>query len=165
VVALGAAEIRFAVAYLLRLATTHLDLLVQGGPSETAALLAGIVRQFLPQFEHPDPSAAEIDAAATRAARALTKSIRTELAPFVAEIAVPIPGAALHGAVHDAGARAGLLACADLGAAMRVLCLVHGQDPTRGADALAAIPVAMGLMDFALSGEHEALVAALDAGS
>jgi fructose-1,6-bisphosphatase/sedoheptulose 1,7-bisphosphatase-like protein len=62
--------------------------------------------------------------------------------------------------VQETGARVGLLASGDLAGSLAALCAAHGQ-PLTPAGAL-AVPSALALIDFALSEEHEQLVAALD---
>src|SRR6185295_8709079 len=138
----------------------NFDLLAQGSAADAGVLLAGIVRQFVPEFHHPDLSEAEVVASSARVARAMPKALRPELAPFAAEIATPLgPGAFLL-AVQETGARVGLLASGDLAASLAALCLTHGQ-PLTPAGAR-EVPAALALLDFALSEEHEQLVGALD---
>ena len=146
-----------------RLMASHLDLLTQGSPGDAGVLLAAIVRQFAPDFHHPELADADVDSAAVRVARALPKALRAELAPFAAEIGVPFGLEGLVAAVQDTAARAGLLASGDLAASLRVLCAVYGQP--LAPDAVAAVPPAVALLDFALSDSYEELVSALDAGN
>jgi hypothetical protein len=93
-------------------------------------------------------------------AKAMPKALRGELAPFAAEIATPLGTDAFLLAVQETAARVGLLASGDLAASLAVLCAAHGQ-PLTPAGTL-AVPAALALIDFALSEEHEQLVAALD---
>jgi tetratricopeptide (TPR) repeat protein len=158
---LGPASLRFACAYTLRLVSTHLDLLAQGTPVDAGVLLAALVVQFIPDYRHPDLSEAEVAGASQRVSRILSKAQRTEVAPFAAEIAVPFPLDGLLFAVEEAAARVGLLASGDLAASLRTLMAVSGRPLTP--EALAEVPTAQALLDFALSDAHEELVATLDA--
>jgi tetratricopeptide (TPR) repeat protein len=158
---LGPGALRFAAGFGLRLVATHLDLLVQGAPSDAGVLLAAIVRQFVPDFRHPELPAADVESASARVARAMPKSLRAELGPFAAEIAVPFGLDALIAAIQESAARIGLLASGDLAASLRVLCTAFGQPLTP--EAVAAVPPASALLDFALSEAYEELVSALDA--
>ena len=159
--ALGSPAIRFACGYGLRPAGTDFDLLAQGSASDAGVLLAGIVRQFVPDFHHPELPEGEVVASSSRIARALPKALRAELAPFAAEIAAPIALETFLVAVEEAAARVGLLGAGDLGAALAVLCAAHGQPLTPAG--VQAVAVAVALIDFALSEEHEQLVSALEA--
>src|SRR5439155_27029760 len=113
-----------------------------------------------PDFRHPELSDADVESASVRVARALPKGLRAELAPFAAEIAVPFGLDALIAAVQDTAARTGLLASGDLASSLRVLCAIYGQP--LAPEAVAAVPPALALLDFALSDAYEELVAALD---
>jgi hypothetical protein len=159
-VALGAPAVRFACGYALRLLATNFDLLAQGSAVEAGVLLAGIVRQFVPDFRHPELPESDVVASSSRVARAMPKALRGELAPFAAEIATPLGADAFLLAVQETAARVGLLASGDLAASLAALTAASGQ-PLTPAGAL-AVPVAVALIDFALSEEHEQLVAALD---
>jgi hypothetical protein len=160
-VALGAPAVRFACGQSLRLIATNFDLLAQGNAIEAGVLLAGIVRQFVPDFRHPELSEGEVMASSARVAKAMPKALRSELAPFAAEIATPLATQGFLLAVQETAARVGLLAAGDLAGALAALTATCGQ-PLTPAGAL-AVPAAVALIDFALSEEHEQLVAALDA--
>jgi lipopolysaccharide biosynthesis regulator YciM len=163
IAALGSGAVRFACGYGLRLVASHLDVLTQGSPADAGVLLAAIVRQFAPDFRHPELVDADVESASVRVARALPKALRIELAPFAAEIGVPFGLEGLIAAVQDTAARTGLLASGDLAASLRVLCAVYGQP--LAPDAVAAVAPAVALLDFALSDSYEELVSALDAGN
>jgi hypothetical protein len=64
-------------------------------------------------------------------------------------------------AVHEAAARAGLLACGDMGTALHLLLATAGQPLSP--EGLLAVPAAVALVDFALSEDHHELVGALEA--
>jgi len=158
--ALGAPAVRFACGYCLRLIATNFDLLAQGNALQAGVLLAGIVRQFVPDFRHPELSEGEVVASSARVAKAMPKALRGELAPFAAEIATPLGADSFLLAVQETAARVGLLAAGDLAGSLAVLCAANGQ-PLTPAGVL-AVPAALALIDFALSEDHEQLVAALD---
>ena len=61
---MGPGAVRFAAARTLRLAATHLDALLAVSPEEAAALLVGIIRQFVPEYRHPDVRDALVEAEA-----------------------------------------------------------------------------------------------------
>jgi hypothetical protein len=161
IVAMGPGAVRFACGYALRLIATNFDLLAHGNAADAGTLLAGIVRQFVPDFRHPELSDGEVAASSARVARVLPKALRSELAPFAAEIATPLVLEGFLVAVQETAARLGLLASGDLGAALHVLCAARGQ--SLSPDGVRAVPAALALIDFALSEDHEQLVAAVDA--
>jgi tetratricopeptide (TPR) repeat protein len=161
-VALGTPAVRFAAAYGLRLIGTRFDLFVQSGPPEAAALLAGIIRPFVPDYHPPGVPAAVVEAAQGRVAKAMSKSLRAELGPFATEIAAAYAPEALFLDLQETAGRAGLLACGDLSVALEVLARAAGH-PKLTLAALAELPLAGRLADFAFSEDHEELVLALDA--
>jgi tetratricopeptide (TPR) repeat protein len=155
------AVLRFACAYTLRLMATHLDLLVAGTAEQAGALLAGIVRQVMPGFKHPELFEGDVVAASHRVAKTLAKILSGgELGPLAAEIAVPFLVEKLYIGAHETAARAGLLSCGNLGVALKVL--LQAQDRKPSVQALLGSPSAFALLDFALSENYEKLVAALD---
>jgi hypothetical protein len=158
----GRAAIRFAAGWCLRLVETHFDLLLEHSPMEAAALLAGVVRRFLPEYEYPDLEEGALAAAEMRVARALGKGRRTELHPFANEIAGAFSPNGLFLDAQETAARAGLLACGDLAAALDLIAAAAGR-PTSLLSELLEIPVAGRLVDFALSEDHEELAQALEA--
>ena len=152
--------IRFAGAYCLRLAETHFAFLLRDGPIEAAALVAGLVRQFLPEHRPPYLPEAALKAADARMSKAMSRPLRTELAPLATQLAAGCSPEELFTAAQEVGARAGLLACGDVTVALDVLAAFAG----RGDAALATLlelPLVKHLIDFALSDEHDALVAEL----
>ena len=110
IVALGTAAVRFAAARALRLTATDLDAILAVPPEEAAALLVGIIRQFVPDFLHPAVRDALVDAEAARAARLIPRKMKPAAAPFAIESAGPFDVAALHAAVRDGANATGLLA-------------------------------------------------------
>jgi tetratricopeptide (TPR) repeat protein len=163
IASLGPIATRCVSAYALRLIETHFDLLLEGGPTEMGALLVAIIKQFVPDFEHAEVPATAVQEATFRVAKALSKQLRSALAPHVAEIAVPFPLDATCTALQESAARIGLLACGDLASVLRVLFAAAGRE-LRLAD-LGSMALAPALVDFALSSPHDELVAAIEAQS
>lgn len=160
-VAAGApAGLRFAAGYCLRLCQSYFDLFA-AGPHPAGALLAGLIRQGLPGYEHPELEKGEIAEATSRVTRATSRSVRAEMAPFVAELASPFSCAEVHGAMLESAARVGLMASGDLAASLAVLLAAGGA--SLSPEALVGSPLAAALIDFALGEDHEQLGAALEA--
>ena len=72
---LGPAALRFAAARALRLTSTNLDAILAGSPGEAGALLVGIIRQFVPDYEHKEVPE---DLVAPEMARAVEETNRSE---------------------------------------------------------------------------------------
>ena len=157
----GRAALRFAAGWCLRLVETHFDLLLEHSPMEAAALLAGVVRRFVPDYEYPDLDDGALAAADARVGRALGKGRRTDLAPFASEIAGSFSPNGLFLDAQETAARAGLLACGDLASALDLIAAAAGR-PASSLSEVLEIPVALRLVDFALSEDHEELVQALE---
>jgi hypothetical protein len=163
IVALGAGAIRFAAARTLRLAATHLDMLLAVSPEEAAAVVVGIVRQFVPDFRHPALRDALVDAEAARAARLVPRKLKPTLAPFAIETAGAFDVAAVHAAVRDGANATGLLACADLPAALSVILTAAGTRGQRLAlSPIVAHPEALALLRFAVSDAYDELATAME---
>jgi hypothetical protein len=162
--AMGPGAVRFAAARTLRLAGTHLDAILAASPEEAAAMLVGIIRQFVPDFLHPGVRDALVDLEAARAARLIPRKIKPAVSAFAIESAGPFDVAALHAAVRDGANAAGLLASADLPAALSVVLAASGiRDQTLSLSPIAAHPEALALLRFAVSDAYDDLAAALDA--
>ena len=159
-VSLGPAALRFAAASCLRLVETHFDLLTQGGAAEAGSLVAAIVRQFIPEFGHPRLDGQTLAAAEARVSRAMARNLRTELGPFASQIAGAFSPEALYLDAMETGARAGLLACGDLPAALEVLARAAGH-PTATPANILELPLCNRLCVFALSDDYEELAQAL----
>ncbi|MDX2020716.1 MAG: hypothetical protein SF187_10765 [Deltaproteobacteria bacterium] len=155
----GPTAVRFAAGYTLRLVATHFDLLASSNPGPKV-LLTALVRQFLNVPPDDSVDEAAVQRALPRLLKALGRSQRAELRPFVAEIASPDSLAHVGNSVLETAARVGLLACGDLATSIQVLLAAAGQplSPTN----LAASPVAAGLFEFALSADYELLVRAIE---
>jgi len=165
IVTMGQGALRFAAARTLRLAATHLDMLLAVPPEEAAALLVGIIRQFVPEFSHPAVRDALVDLEAARAARAIPRRIKPNVSAFAIESAGPFDVAALHAAVRDGANAAGLLASADLPASLAVILATAGvRDQPLALSPIAANQEALAMLRFAVSDAYDELAAAMEAG-
>ncbi len=75
-VAMGPGALRFAAARTLRLCATNLDAILAVPPEEAAALLVGIIRQFVPDYRHPGVRDALVELEAARAARLIPRKLK-----------------------------------------------------------------------------------------
>ncbi len=164
---LGDPAVRFAAGRALRLIATHLDVALAGDRTDLGAWLAGVVRQFVPDYRHPDvPLDVTIERAA-RMARLMPRRLRQEVMPFAMESSAPLDLEALRAGILDGANRVGLLASGSLGAALRVLWATS-IDADRTATAhpppstFFGNAEAQALLVFALSDEYDDLVKALD---
>jgi hypothetical protein len=161
---MGAGAVRFAAARTLRLAATHLDIILAVPPEEAAAIVIGIVRQFVPDFLHPAVRDALVEVEAGRAARLIPRKLKPTLAPFAIETAGAFDVAGVHAAVRDGANAAGLLACADLPAALSVVLAVSGmREQPLTLSRITAHPEALALLRFAVSDAYDDLAAAMEA--
>jgi hypothetical protein len=161
--AMGPGAIRFAAARTLRLCATNLDAILCVPPEEAAALLVGIIRQFVPDYLHPGVRDVLVEPEAARAARLIPRKIKPAVSAFAIESAGPFDVAALHAAVRDGANAAGLLASADLPAALSVVLATSGmRNPTLSLSPIAAHPEALSLLRFAVSDAYDDLAAAME---
>jgi len=162
--AMGPGALRFAAARTLRLVATNLDALLAVPPEEAGALLVGIIRQFVPDYLHPGVRDALVDLEAARAARLIPRKIKPAVSAFAIESAGPFDVVALHAAVRDGANAAGLLASADLPAALAVVLASSGmREPTLTLSPIAANPEALALLRFAVSDAYDDLAGAMEA--
>jgi hypothetical protein len=157
---LGGHALRFAAARAARLVGTHLDLVLASSPPEAGALVGGVVRQFVPEYRHPGIRDELLDVEAERVAKALSRKVKQEVMPFAIESAGEFDLEGLHAAVRDGANVVGLLACADLPAALAVVLAGSGltlapADVARDAEALS-------LLRFALSDDYDDLAALME---
>src|SRR6185503_14982232 len=101
IVRMGPAAVRFAAARTLRLAGTHLDAILAVPAEEAAALLVGIIRQFVFEYCHFGVRDALADVEAVRAARLIPRKVKPLAQGFAIESAGTFDIAALHAAVRD----------------------------------------------------------------
>jgi len=169
--ALGPAALRFAAGRALRLCATQLDLLLAVPPEEAGGLLVGIIRQFVPDYRHEAVRDGLSAAETARVERALPKKLKQTLMPYAVESAGAFDLTELLVAVRDGANAAGLLACAELPAALAVILelsgpIVAGGTPPAGTltpAALAGNPEALALLQFAVSDRYDDLAQALEA--
>jgi hypothetical protein len=165
---LGQGAVRFAAGRTLRLVATNLDVLLAVSAEEAGALLTGVVRQILPEYQHPSVREALAELEATRAARLVPKKLKQQILPFAMECAGTYDLTALHAAVRDGANAAGLLAADDLPAALAVVLAAAGMgsaDPHRPLtlSPVVAHPEALALLRFAVSDDYDDLAQALEA--
>jgi hypothetical protein len=169
-VELGPAAVRFAAARTLRLTATHLDSLLALPVEEAGALLVGIIRQFVPDYRHAEVRDTLVDAEAARLDRLISRKLKQQVLPFAVESAGAFDLGALHAAVRDGANAAGLLASADLPAALSVVLALSGSVTAASAPqpgltlaAIASSPEALSLLRFAVSDGYDDLARALEA--
>ncbi|MES1210364.1 MAG: tetratricopeptide repeat protein, partial [Pseudomonadota bacterium] len=155
VIALGVAAVRFAGAAALRLAATHLNMAMAGPEADFGALLAGIVRQFVPEYTVPNILEEAMVARSTRVARLLPRRMRQDLMPFAMECSGPIDLGVVRTGLREAANRVGLLSAGSITPALAVLAARRGEPV--GADLLGDDD-ARALIDFSLSDEYDDLV-------
>ncbi|HTA20430.1 MAG TPA: tetratricopeptide repeat protein, partial [Polyangia bacterium] len=158
--ALGGHALRFAAARALRLVATHLDLVLAVPPADAGALLGGVIRQFVPDFHHPEVRDEVLDVEAERIAKILPRKLKPEVMPFAVETAGAFDVAALHAAVRDGANAVGLLACGDLPAALAAV--LAGSGRTLAPADLAPHAEALALVRFALSDDYDELGQAME---
>ena len=168
---LGPAALRFAAARTLRLTATHLDTLLAIPTEEAGALLVGIIRNFVPDYRHAEVRDTLVVAEAARVDRLIPRKLKQQVLPFAIESAGPFDLAALYAAVRDGANAAGLLASADLPAALSVVLALSGSVTAKSASAsepgltlaaIAASPEALTLLRFAVSDDYDDLARALE---
>ena len=167
---LGPAALRFAAARALRLTSTNLDAILAVPPEEAGALLVGIIRQFVPDYRHAEVRDSLVAPEMARAERAIPRKLKPQLMPFAVESAGAFDLPALHAATRDGANVVGLLAAANLPAALSVILEISGTTvtaPTPGAPgltlaAIGANPEALALLRFAVSDEHDDLARELE---
>jgi hypothetical protein len=160
ILTLGPHAIRFAAARGVRLAATHLDLVLRDTPPQTGALVGGIVRQFVTDYRHPDVPSDLMNAGTATVARVLSRRVRQEVMPFAMESAGGLDLAAMHEAVREGANQVGLLASGHLPSALSVVLAVAGRTLTMAH--VASNPEAMALLDFALSDGYDEICRELE---
>jgi tetratricopeptide (TPR) repeat protein len=166
IVDLGPGAVRFAAGRTLRLVATNLDVLAAVSVEEAGALLTGVVRQIVPEYEHPAVREALAEVETARAARLIPKKLKQQILPFAMECAGTFDLPALHAAVRDGANAAGLLAADDLPAALAVVLAAAGMgsaDRLLTLSPVVAHPEALALLRFAVSDDYDDLAQALEA--
>ena len=141
-----------------------------GSPEEAGALLVGIIRQFVPDYEHAAVPENLIAPEMARAERAIPRKLKPQVMPFAVESAGVFDLGALYAATRDTANVVGLLAAGDLPAALSVILEVSGgrapAKPRGGRgltlEAIGPNPEAMALLQFAVSDEFDDLARALE---
>jgi hypothetical protein len=134
-------------------------------------LLVGIIRNFVPDYRHAEVRDTLVVAEAARVDRLISRKLKQQVLPFAIESAGPFDLAALYAAVRDGANAAGLLASADLPAALSVVLALSGSVTAESASAsepgltlaaIAASPEALTLLRFAVSDDYDDLARALE---
>jgi hypothetical protein len=149
------AELRFLVGRSLKLALSSLAVPARLQPDELGVLLAGLLRQFSPDFSPPGLDPQLVAAEQQKLRRLIPNQMLQELAPFALGIAgSAFDHRAIWGAIVEGGNRAGLLAAGSLTAALgSVLRLGGYRDIHQGI----GDPLVAGVLRFAVSEDHAVL--------
>ncbi|MEO6955090.1 MAG: hypothetical protein ABI321_25040 [Polyangia bacterium] len=125
-------ELRFLFARYFKLAQLGLAVPLRLDPQALAALVAGVVRQFVPDFQPAGIDATLISAEAARITKLLPKKLLGELHAFALECATPsFDLLAISAGLAAAADRAGLLACGAPGPALTMLERMGAADAAR----------------------------------
>ena len=153
------AELRFLVGRSLKLATSSLAVPARMAPDEMGVLLAGLLRQFAPEFAPPALDPAAVAAEQQKLRRLIPNQLVQELAPYALGIAgAEFDHRAIWAAILEGGNRAGLLAAGSVAAALGALLRLGGyRDIHQGI----SDPFVANLLRFAVSEDHVALRAHL----
>ena len=130
----------------------------------------GIIRQFVPDYRHAAVREELAAPETARAERAIPRKLKPALMPFAVESAGAFDLPALYAATRDGANAVGLLAAADLPAALSVILEIGGTvvaPPPAGGPgltlaAIGANPEAMNLLRFAVSDDHDELARELE---
>jgi hypothetical protein len=158
--ALGGHALRFAAARALRLVATHLDLVLAASPADAGALLGGVIRQFVPDFRHPEIRDERLDVEAAHVAKVLPRKLKPEVMPFAVESAGAFDVGAVHAAVRDGANAVGLLASGDVAASLAAV--LAGAGLTLAPADVARHPEALALLRFALSDDYDDIAQAME---
>lgn len=153
------AELRFLVGRALKLARSSLAVPARMGVDELGVLLAGILRQFSPDFAPEGLDPAQVAAEQQKLRRLIPNNMVQELAPFGLEIAgAAFDHRAVWAGIVEGGNRAGLLAAGSAAAALSAVLRLGGyRDIHQGM----RDPLVAALLGFAVSEDHAALRAQL----
>ena len=154
------AELRFLVGRALKLARASLAVPARMNVDELGALLAGILRQFSPEFAPEGIDPVQIAAEQQKLRRLIPHNMVQELAPFGLEIAgAAFDHRAVWAGIIEGGNRAGILAAGSATAALGAVLRLGGyRDIHQGMHD----PFVLALLRFAVSEDHAALRAQLD---
>jgi tetratricopeptide (TPR) repeat protein len=119
-------ELAFVLGRSLKLIQAGLVVPAKVPTVQLMALVAGILRQYMPDFELTDVPPAELLEQTKNVAKVLPRKLKQDLMPFAVEFTSLGNHAVLQADIRAAANRAGLLACGDLGAALRVILRSQG---------------------------------------
>ncbi|MEO5768558.1 MAG: hypothetical protein ABIS92_09435, partial [Polyangia bacterium] len=163
---LGPAAVRFVAGRSLRLISTHMEGAIAGGPVEMGEWIGAVVRQFMPDYRHPEVPPERLAARAARVGKLLSRKLRQEIMPFAMESSGQLDLEALHAGIRDGANRVGLLASGSLAAALRVVLMLAEPGAVAGGASLPAVLArnaeARALLSFALSDAYDDLVKAVE---
>jgi tetratricopeptide (TPR) repeat protein len=132
-------DLRFLFARFFKMAQLRLSVALRLEPGALAALVAGVVRQFVPDFQPAGVDSALIAAESVRLTKVLPKKMIAELHPFALECASPtFDLLGIAAGLNAAADRAGLLAC---GTARPGLAMLERMGADGAARALALFAV------------------------
>jgi len=123
------AELTFIVGRCMKMIQANMALPAKLQPNQLQALVAGIVRQYQPDFEPTDISPAELLERTKLVGKATPRKVKAELMPFALGCAGISDYAQLSRDIARVANMSGLLACGDLGAAVTVLLRMAGKTP------------------------------------
>lgn len=147
--------LRFVGARALKLSMASLAVFTRMDADEAGVLLAGLVRQFQPDFAFRGINPEHAEAEAQRMRRLLPSGLQQELRPFALGLAgARLDHRAVLAGIMGAGSRAGLLAAGSVAAAVRVMAQIAGHPDLRAA---AGDPSIAELIRFSVSEEHALL--------
>lgn len=153
-------QLRFLAGRCLKLVATGLAVPARISPRDFGLLTAGLIRQFQPDFTVRGLDAAAIAEESAQQKRLVPANLQQELAPFAVGVAgTPFEPDKAHAALHEAGYRAGLLACGSARAAIAAALTMGGYRDIRSAAQDLAI---LHLLRFAISEDYTVMRAALE---
>ena len=135
------AEALFLVGRSLWIIRKAMILPTMRSPEELELLVAGVVRQYAPEFQPPNADGNRLAEFTRQVSKAIPRKLRQELMPFALECSgQSVDLRSLGAAVIHSANRAGLLACGSILAAVSCLGKTRGQVvPARGQGDLAAV--------------------------
>ena len=123
------AEMTFIAGRCMKLIQANMVLPAKLKSEQLQGLVAGIVRQYQPDFEPSEVKPAELLELTKLVAKAMPRKVKSELMPFALGCAGIADFAQLSRDISRVSNMSGLLACGDLGAAVNVLLRMAGKTP------------------------------------
>ncbi|MCC6747299.1 MAG: hypothetical protein IT371_06545 [Deltaproteobacteria bacterium] len=165
------AELQFLLGRCLWIVRSAMVLPTRLRPEDLELLVAGVVRQYVPEFAPPEADARALGDVTKEVSRIVPRKLRQELMPFALECSGggAVDLRALGGAVIHSANRAGLLACRSVHAALSALRKAAGKideprDPETRIAAMRENQEIEELLRFAVSDEHFELRRAMHVG-